>query len=583
MHRKRDEIIRLLLIIAIILAVALLGSFWFFKWDLTSEKRHTLTESTQEMLGQLDDEIMVRCYLHGDFPASFKRLEQAIRERLTEFRDYSNDQLHFEFIDPYSSNDEKTIAETEQALYDKGLRFTRLSYTEDGAKKFKTIWPAAIVDYKGEEYPVQFFKSEMPEPTEGMINSSVNNLEYELATNLRKAMKSEKAVIGILQGHGELNALEMADFTAALEEQYAVDYVTIDGKLSALSDKLEGVPNRTNKHAALIIAKPDSVFSWRDKTIIDQFIMNGGKVLWLIDPLNTDLDSLRTQQQTIATTNENGLYEVLFQYGVRLNRDLMIDPQCAVIAFDTGPMGNQRNTQLFNWYYAPVLMAPDTAHPIVANLDPIVTDFTSSLEFVGDDNTTRKTVLLRTSPLSKELKAPVRVNSAIVNFGPEYFEQGTKPNQPVAVLLEGKFSSAVQDFLPDTLKRDPVFANRTTSVNTAMIVIADGDIARNRVIQGQEGPVPVPLGYDRYAGKVIYDNKEFLLNCMNYLLDDAGLISVRSRSIELRKLNAEKIVSDKFYYQVINVVLPILLVLLLGFGGQWWRKRKWSVAGQEKV
>jgi ABC-2 type transport system permease protein len=285
---------------------------------------------------------------------------------------------------------------------------------------------------------------------------------------------------------------------------------------------------------------------------------------------------LRERQGTMGITNEMGLYDMLFDYGVRLNRDMVIDYQCAPIAFDAGPMGNQRDMEMFNWYFSPVVIAPDNAHPIAANLDPIVMQFTSSLESVGDDKRVQKSVLLASSDLSKQLKAPIRVNSGVVQLGIDYFQANPNPNLALAMLLEGTFTSNFQYRLPDAIQNDPTIAFREESVHTKMIVVADGDIARNGIMDGGEGPIPVPLGYDRYIGNVVYDNREFLLNAVNYLLDDKALISMRSRSIILRKLNEEKILQERSRWQVINVALPLFLLIVFGVLQFTIRKKKYA-------
>ncbi len=582
MKARRNDLIRLLLSLGIVLAAAYICSFFFFKIDLTEEKRHTLTPATRDLISSLDDKIFVRCYLHGKFPARYKRLEQSIREKLDEFRDYSNGQVEYEFIDPYESEDKKTISETEQALYEKGLRFTRITYDEGGAKNSKLIWPAAIIEYGTKEYPVQFFKSDLPQPSDEMINSSVNNLEYELASNLTSILKKEKQAIAVLQGHGELEPVEMADFIVTLESSYAIDFVTINERVNALSDKLAGFAERKNKFDALIIAKPDSLFSDKDRVILDQYIMNGGKVLWLVDPILTDLDSLAAQQQTMAMSNEMGLYEMLFEYGARLNRSLVIDFQGAPIGFDTGPQGNQRKYEMKTWYYAPMIFPGDSAHPVVVHLDPIKFEFASSIDTVNTSSDIKKIPLLVSSRLSKELKAPVRINTSIVELGIDYFKTGATPNRIMALLMEGKFPSAFRDQLGTALRNDTSFAYREQSVPTKMIVIADGDVVRNTVIQGKDGPQPIGLGYDRYARGVIYDNKEFLLNCMNYLLNDEALISIRSRTIKLRQLDEGIVQANKSRIQVENTTLPLALVLVFGICRYFFRRRKWARVHIEK-
>ena len=576
MKRKRSDILQLFLSLGIVLISAFLLSFYFFKLDLTEEKRHSLTPATQEMLGNLPDPLFIRCYLHGEFPAEFKRLENSIKERLDEFVDYSNGQIDYEFIDPYESGDEKIINETFKALDEKGLRFSNISYSENGAQASKLIWPAAIVEYQGREYPIQFLKTESPLATDQMVNTSVNNLEYELANGLRKITRKDKPAIAILTGHREIPGINLADFLYGLRENYDVEPVRIDSQINAFSDKADAMALRTNRYAALVVAGPDSVIGDKDRFIIDQFIMNGGKVLWMLDALKINMDSLRNAESTMAVSNENGVYEMLFEYGVRLNRALVIDFQGAPIILDNGPMGNQRAYTDRTNYYAPLLLSSTNTHPITANLDPLKMEFAGSLDSVNASADVVKIPLLKSSPLSKELRAPVRVDLQLLAFNQQYFENGASPERTMAMILEGKFPSAFRDQTPDAIKKDPNIAFRDKSLPTKMIVIADGDIAYNDVDMRSGKPMPIALGYDPQFRRVLYDNKEFLMNCMNYLLDDQALISVRSRTIELRKMAEEKIISSGNTIKAINTVAPIVLVMVLGIIQFIWRKKRWT-------
>lgn len=575
-NHKRADLLQLAISLAILVLIGIGGDLAFFKVDLTEEQRHTLTPATIEMLEDLDDEVFVRCYLSGEFPAMFKRLERNIKERLDEFNDYSGGRVSYEFINPYASGDEKTIGETEEALYKEGLRFTRIAYEEGGVRKFQNVWPAAMMTYKGKSIAVQLFRSDNPEPSDEMINQSVNNIEYELTSRLRMLIRDKRPSIAILDGYQGPKPVETADIEQALKTYYDVERVTLDGRLSVLSDKLEGMRQRTNKYDLLVVAKPDTSFDGKDKVLIDQFIMNGGSVLWLIDPMRTSLDSLRKNQFVLAESNELGIYDMLFDYGVRLNRNLIIDYQCALIMLDGGPMGNQRNMQMSNWYFAPVVIPTDNAHPIVSNLDPIHFDFVSSLDTVGDNPLVKKTVLLSSSELSLERKAPVRVGANIAELDLSYFKNGPHQSFPLAVLLEGEFYSNFRGRLPDTLMRDPEFAFREKSKPTRMLVIGDGDIIRNKVMPVEGGFSPLPLGFDRYANRVIYDNKEFLMNAVNYLLDDPEFIAVRSRTIQLRKLDRTVIKEQKSVIQIVNVAMPLVVIASLGGLVMYIRKRKYS-------
>jgi ABC-2 type transport system permease protein len=577
---QKTDAIQFLTSCAILMVVVVLSSFVFTKFDLTEEKRHTLTSASIDMLSSLDDQVYIKCYLHGEYPARFQRFERAIKERLDEFVDYSDGMVSYEFIDPYSIDDAKTITEVETALYEQGLSFTRLSYEENGTTKYQLVWPGAIITYKNKDYPVQLYKSPNPEATELMVNSSIERIEYELASRILYLIQDEVPRIGILEGHGELDEWNLIDLTFALQENYFVERVKIDEKIFALSDKAENSEDRINKFDLLIIAKPDSLFSNKDKLVIDQFIMNGGRTLWMIDPILTDLDSLAKQQQTYGITNEMGLYDMLYSYGVRPNRNMVIDYNCAPIVFDVGPQGNQRNVDVKRWYYAPLAIPRDSAHIITNHLDPIHFEFASSLDFVGENTKVRKTPLLRSSTLSRELPAPVRVNTGIVNLELPYFEpragEDRLPPFNLAVLLEGEFESNFTNRLPDTIKNDPNIAFRGFSKPNAMVIIADGDICRNKIMDGRDGPLPVPLGYDRYSGRVVYDNKEFLHNSVNYLMGDKALIQMRSRNIIIRKLNEEKIIKQRTRFQIVNVAFPLFLVVVFGLIQGYFRSKKFS-------
>lgn len=560
-----------------ILVVAAWGLSWAsFQIDFTEEKRFTMTESTQDLLRGLEDELFVTCYLSGEFPAQWKRLERAIRYQLEDMASITEGNLRFQFVDIYEIEDRQTIGQNEEKLLEQGLSYSRIAFSESGAQAFKTIWPAALISYRGKTEPVQFFRSEIPEPTESMIQGSINSLEYELTRAIRKLIAMDRPRIAIIEGHGELGEAETADFVMDLETDYDVFNVEIDGQLGILSERIEGMTRRVNRFDLAILAKPDSAFDPKDQVILDQFIMNGGKVLWLVDPIDVDLDSLALNQMTTGVTNELGIYDQLFQYGVRFNRNLVIDLQCAPIVMGAGPLGNQQNMQIFNWYFAPVAMPLGTSHPITTNLDPVKFDFASRLDTVDVGGNLKKTVLLSSSEMAREYKAPVRVSSNIVELEPAYFSQNSLPNQPLAVLIEGEFESAFQHRLPDTLKNDPDFAFQTTSVPTAQIMIGDGDIIRNQVKEGPNGPMILPLGYDRNARRVIYDNKEFLRNAVSYLLDESASISVRSRTIVLRPLNAEKLRNERLGWQVIAMGLPIALVALLGWVFTWRRKNRFA-------
>lgn len=561
---RRGRVVRegtsLALSAAVVAVLVVLGQLLHGAVDLTAEKRHTLAPGTIELLEGLQDDVLVTCYLTGELPQEWKRLEGEVASMLQRMAQASGGRLAFQFVDLYAIDDAQTIGQNEQALFERGLEFTRIAYEDNGKQAFQTLWPGAMISFRGEEEPVQFFGSDIPQADQAMIQGSINTLEFNLTSGIRRSTAFEPKAIAILEGHGELEDLAMMDLVATLEEDHLVARVELDGRLNVLSEKLEGMRYRANRYDLLIVAKPDSAFPEKDKVILDQFLMNGGRILWMVDPVLTDLDSLRNANETYGVENPLGLYDQLFDYGVRLNRDLIIDPQCAPIMLDAGPMGNQRNMRLFNWYFAPLSMPLGTGHPITNNLDPIHFDFVSSMELVNTQEEVTSTVLLTSSERAKTYRVPVRVSSGIVDLDPGYFAEGNTPNVAFAALLEGAFRSHYAQSLPERLRDDADFAFREKSAPTAMIVVSDGDLARNKF--RSDGRI-LPLGYDRYAQRVVYDNKEFLLNAINYLLQEDALISVRSRSIVLRPLDEQRIRAERSGWQFVAVGMPLLVVMLV--------------------
>lgn len=553
------DIVQLLLSLVIVGVIAALSSVWFFRVDLTTEKRHTLSKDTKEFLQNLDETIFVKVYLKGDYPAMFTKLEQATREKLFEMRAYSGGNLEFEFINPSDVDDEKTRNENFQKLVDQGLSYTTLQIREKDGVSEKVIFPAAIVTHRGQSLPMQLLKSQERMPNAEMINNSINNLEYELMNVFYQLRAAQKPRVAFLQGHGELDELESGDLAKALEDFYTVEYVRIDSMINALTKRVGETNYRENIYDALVIAKPTQPINDKDKYIIDQFVMHGGKVLWLVDAMTASMDSLEGRDLTMGLSLDLNIDDLLFKYGVRLNKNLLIDRSCAPIGIMTGPMGNQQQMELFPWYFKPLIIS-ESNHPIVSNLDPIAMEFVSSIDTLKRKNVD-KTILLTTSPYTRIFRSPVRISLNIVRINAD-FGNNNSPNQPVAVMLEGQFESAFKNRISPLLVNDEEFGFKEVSKPTSMLVVADGDVARNRVNRSR-GQV-YPLGFDRYAGRKLYGNREFLVNALNYMLGDASLISIRSRNVSLRQMDAERIVTERSLWQVLNIAMPVLLILALG-------------------
>ena len=564
-----SDLFELIIGIGIVLLVIFIGSFFTVRADLTTEKRYTLTEATEELVSELSDVVYVKVYLSGALPADLQRLSQATRDLLDEMRVHSPENIQYTFIDPNESADEKTRQEVYDELQKAGLTYSSIRLRDKGAYMERIVFPGALITYGEKTVPLQLLKTQLRTPDADIVNRSINNLEYEFASAIRQAMSRQKKSVAFLEGHGELDELQVMDITKALEEHYTVRRVRIDDRIDALSHRVEGMAGRVLDYDALIIAKPDSTFSQRDKYVIDQFIMYGGKVLWCLDMMGMDLDSLRLNQFSMATPLPLGIDDLLFAYGVRINKDLLLDRSCAPIEIYTQPYGNQRKLERFPFFFEPVLI-PESTHPIVTNIDPVHTRFVSSLDTIAAEGID-KTILLTTSPYSRMLRNPVRVSLNIVELDMG-LDRNTIPYIPVAALLEGEFRSAFVDRLPPEFTADPEVAYKENGRRTAQIVISDGDMIANRV-DHQKGMYYM-LGFDRYANAKIYGNREMIINAMNYLLDDKSLISIRSRAITLRQLDQLRVEQERTRWQVINLAVPIALSVIAGLLYHFNRRRR---------
>ncbi len=559
-----------LLGIVLLVLVGYISTIKFQRFDLTEEKRHSLTPSTIRLLEELDDVVYIKVFLDGDFPADYQRLRQSIREKLDEMKAYAGEEIQYEFINPSEAEDRKSREEMYGELVKKGLQYTALQIREKDGVSEKIVFPGALISYQDKEFPLQILQNQQRTTDAQMVNRTINNLEYSLVNAIYQVRESEPKKVAFIEGHGELSPIETRSLQNELEKHYKVDRVDIGGMINSLSRNVAGEGRRINRYDAIIVAQPTEEFTEQDKYIIDQFVMLGGKVIWMVDAMQVSMDSLLTSDVTMALPLRTNLDDLLFNYGVRLNRDILLDRTCAPISLLTGPRGNER-AELFPWYYKPILI-PEVSHPIVANVDPILTEFISSLDTVEAPGISKK-VILSTSEYTKILKSPARVSFNIVSIDPD-FGNANRPKQPVAVLLEGEFESNFANRLPPNFLNEDLLDFRDKSPLTRQLVIADGNIAANPV--NEDGTRFRELGFDEVLGRKMYGNTEFLINAMNYLLGDATLINVRSRTIALRKLDDEQIVQEREQWQMLNIGLPILLTILFGVGQWFWRKRAYS-------
>lgn len=571
-NSKRSNIIQLFLGIVILLLVNIIAGFIFTRFDLTAEKRYSLAPATKKMLKGLKDEVVFKVYLEGDLPPGFRRLANETKEMLDEFRAYSK-HIQYVFVDPSANPDPKERNDGYKLLAERGLQPTEIRVNKKGQASQLIIFPGAMVSYGSHEIPVQLVQSQLGQEADKALNTSVQSLEYNLASGLEKLTAPVKPQIAFIQDQGELSQPETVYAQDALSEFYNVERISINHKISSLTFRLKGTSGDklVNKYRAIIIAKPTKPFDEKDKFLIDQFIMRGGKVLWLVDPVFASMDSLQKYNSTMGLVNNVNLDDMLFNYGVRMNTDLVMDKIALPIPVKTGQIGDQPQFDFFPWYYFPVL-TPSISHPIVNGLNAIKTEFISSIDTVMVQGV-KKTILLTTSPYSRKVNAPVYIDLEILKkpADPNQFNQGP---QPVAVLLEGNFVSSFMFRIPPELadNKDLQFLPKSRKPSK-MIIVGDGDIIKNQFHLSQG--YALPLGYDQYTRQT-FGNKDFLLNAINYLCDDSGLISVRSRELKLRMLDSTRIESQRLFWQILNLVLPIFLILIFSFIKLRIRARKYS-------
>jgi ABC-2 type transport system permease protein len=569
---RKNNVLRVILGMVIVVLVNVIASFLFTRFDLTAEKRYTLSPATKEMLRNLSDDVFFRVYLEGELPPGFRRLSNETREMLEEFRAYS-DHIHYEFINPSENPDPKARNETYRLLAEQGLLPTDLRVAKKGESTQLIIFPGTMVVYQGRELPVQLLMTQLGQDPQKVLNNSIQALEFNLGNAIEKLTNTNKPRVAFLEGQGELSNLETVDLQETLSEYYNVERITVNGQIKSLAIRLKtdstGDP-LVNKYKALIIAGPETAFDEKDKFLIDQFIMRGGRVLWLVDPVLARMDSLQRNSTTIGIARELNLDDQLFSYGVRLNKNLIMDLSALSIPVKTGQLGDQPQFEFFPWFWFPIL-TPSVNHPVINGLNAIKTEFISSIDTVGAPGV-KKTVLLTTSPYSRIVNVPALIDLEILRVEPDPRMFSGGPQQ-VAVLLEGEFTSAYLFRIPPEIEQNKDLGFRKSSLPTRIVVIADGDVARNQFHFSQK--YPLPLGYDQFTRQT-FGNKDLLLNILNYLCDDSGLISIRSRELTLRMLDSTRVAGQRTLWQVVNILGPVLLVLGFGLWKHQLRKRKYT-------
>lgn len=567
LQMKHNHYKNLLWVVLLLLALNWLGSMYYTRIDLTSDKRFTLSKATKNILDNLHHEVNFTVYLDGDFPAGFKRLERQTREMLEEFRARNHD-VHYTFINPSGNSDPKKRSRLYEALVNAGLNPTNLQVkTKEGLQQ-QYIFPGAIITYQDKQAVVGLLESQVDVPPEEVLNHSAENLEFKLINAIHKLLEQKKPEIAFLKGQGELKGNKIADITQTLKNDYNLSDVTLGnpGNNTLLEQTHDSI---LPKYQVLIVAKPSRHFSYANKLAIDQYVMYGGKVLWLIDPVMASMDSIRNSESTVSVDLNLGLQELLFDYGVRLNKNLVLDLNATSIAVKTGEMGDQPQISLLPWYYYP-LITPTSTSPIVKNLNSVQMQFVSTMDTLGIKGI-QKTILLKTSPYIGIETVPGIISLNILKQKPDpYFFHG--PAKAVGVLLEGTFPSDFQNRLVPALKYSK-FPFKKLSRPTSMIIVSDGDVIKNQL--QIPGGAPLPLGYDQYSG-ITYGNKQLILNALSYLTEGPELLSLRSRELKLRLLDKTKINQDRIIWQFFNVLVPLLILSLIVAAFTIVRKRKYG-------
>lgn len=543
--------------LAIIIFLNIISTFYFSRLDLTKDKRFSLSKSTIDKVKSLDDVLFVKIYLDGDLPADFKLLRNSTKEMLDEFRAY-NKNVQYEFINPSEKEDKKERFKVYRQLAQEGLAYYIIPIENKDGPAQKTIFASAQLIYNDKTLPLNLLVSSRRTPTEADINNSIQRLELNFLIALHNLTTKTPKTIAFTTGHGELPALETNDLAMSLSKSYDIHQVKIRGNINTLNKRVAVDSTHTaieNKYDLIIIAKPDSFYSEADKFIIDQYVMHGGKVIWLIDANTATMDSLHTNSTTtIGMPKDINLNDLFFKYGVRIQSNLVLNRNALEIGTAEGA--------LRRWDYFPLAL-PVKGHLITDHIATLKTQFVNSLDTIAIPNV-KKTILLKTDKHCRLMPAPAMVDVVDMIYRRPNPVLYNKPAQNIGVLLQGVFKSNYENRIVEPkIINNKDFDVRFKSVNTSMAFFSDGDLVRNQVMEQQNRPYPLPLGYDRYTRKM-FDNKKFILNTINYMMEDFNLIKLRNKELKIRLLDKNKISKSRLTWQLINTIIPIALILIAG-------------------
>jgi len=543
-----------------VIALNWLGQKVYQRFDLTQDKRYTLSDAAKSILKPITSPVEIEVLLDGRLPSEFHRLKVETEQLLKEFSAV-NDNVNFHFVNPSEDESREAI---QRQMAQMGLKGAQVEISESGKTSLETVYPWAIAYHNEKTIPIPLLKNTLGATSEERVNSSIQNLEYAFSDGFGKLTQPKKRKVAVLKGNAEMEDRYLADFITTLREYYFIGQFTMDSVAASPQRTLEAI----NGYDLVIIAQPEEAFTESEVYVLDQYTMNGGSSLWLVDATTQRLDTV--SGNAFAFARDLGLNDLFFKYGIRVNGDLV---KAMPSGFIVLAAGEERDAQYqrYPWLYSP-LSSKLGEHPITTNLEAVKFDYTSSIDTLP--NAIKKTVLLQTSPYSKIMGLPVEIdidveipkNLKLVNEGPVNFNAG---QVPLAVLLEGNFPSVYKNRVKP-FSFSSATSHKDDGSPARMVVISDGDVIKNQLDRGR----PLELGFDKWTNS-FYGNKEFLLNTVNYLLDDSGLINIRSKEITVPFLNPQVTSEKRGMWQVINLVLPLVLLGVFGILFQYLRKRKY--------
>ncbi|WP_339883172.1 gliding motility-associated ABC transporter substrate-binding protein GldG [Polaribacter vadi] len=544
---KNIKNIGLLLIGLFVLNI--LNQSFYKRFDLTADKRYTLSKTTKLILSTFKKPLFITVYLEGDFPSEFKRLQVETQQYLEELAaENGNIKIHFE--NPDNQREE---------LIKRGMMPSQLTVEENGKLSEAIIFPWAEIVFEEKSTIVSLLPNAIVASQEEQLQKAIENLEYSFSNGINSITQDEQKSVAIITGNGELQDIYQYSFLSEVAKKHKLAKFTLD---SVATNPRQTLQDITNFDLA-IIAKPTEKFTSEEKFTLDQFITNGGKTLWMLDNVQADQDSLLNSGKMLAYPRDLNLTDLLFSYGIRINTTLIKDLYAAKIALATGTIGNQTQFKNLDWFYHP-LVSGNPNHSITKNVAPVRLQFANQIDTLK--NNIKKTPLLISSPLSKKVGTPTIIELQSIAEEPEE-KDFVAGNQLFAVLLEGDFNSGFKN----RIKPFETTIFKENATHNKMIVIADGDIGKNQILKGQ----PTDLASDKWTNEQ-FGNKDFLLNAVDYLLDDTGLMKLRNKTLKINILDKQKAFRERTFWQFLNVVFPLILLFAFGFIFNYIRNKKYS-------